>query len=332
MGFVDGPNLYAYVRNNPWTLWDPLGLAPPSLNEMKAANGDTGILNLPSSRDDASVVGSPLYFQQSNVQTRAQAEDQRNFQEWLDSPTGQRIQGGFQVLGGLVTSALGIVGVGVPEPATTAAGGALLWLGTDNMSVGSYRMIYGKPAETATTQIVTGVSESMGASETQAVYVDSFVQTGLEIGSGSFVVASQLKVLNRILFGLPVRAVAGSRGFYISEVDMVQLQALAYKHKIEIRITGSRAETPTSYMNRFNHPQSLPPWRERKVVSDYIEGNPGAGDLDLAFGQHLTPELKRELQQVFNVRKVDVYPALDGAPIIVITPEGQVYRIPADWE
>lgn len=25
-GFVDGPNLYAYVRQNPWTAWDPLGL------------------------------------------------------------------------------------------------------------------------------------------------------------------------------------------------------------------------------------------------------------------------------------------------------------------
>jgi RHS repeat-associated protein len=25
-GFVDGPNLYAYVRQNPWTFWDPLGL------------------------------------------------------------------------------------------------------------------------------------------------------------------------------------------------------------------------------------------------------------------------------------------------------------------
>jgi len=27
-GFVDGPNLYAYVNQNPWTKFDPLGLAP----------------------------------------------------------------------------------------------------------------------------------------------------------------------------------------------------------------------------------------------------------------------------------------------------------------
>jgi RHS repeat-associated protein len=26
-GFVDGPNLYAYVKQNPWTFWDPDGLA-----------------------------------------------------------------------------------------------------------------------------------------------------------------------------------------------------------------------------------------------------------------------------------------------------------------
>ncbi len=26
MGFVDGPNMYAYVRQNPWTMFDPLGL------------------------------------------------------------------------------------------------------------------------------------------------------------------------------------------------------------------------------------------------------------------------------------------------------------------
>jgi RHS repeat-associated protein len=26
LGFVDGPNVYTYVRQNPWTMWDPLGL------------------------------------------------------------------------------------------------------------------------------------------------------------------------------------------------------------------------------------------------------------------------------------------------------------------
>jgi RHS repeat-associated protein len=27
LGLVDGPNVYCYVRQNPWTMWDPLGLA-----------------------------------------------------------------------------------------------------------------------------------------------------------------------------------------------------------------------------------------------------------------------------------------------------------------
>ena len=37
-GFVDGPNLYAYVRQNPWTAWDPEGLcgwADPGGNYFK---------------------------------------------------------------------------------------------------------------------------------------------------------------------------------------------------------------------------------------------------------------------------------------------------------
>ncbi len=39
-GFVDGPNVYAYVKQNPWTSFDPLGLAdapanrPPNLLEF----------------------------------------------------------------------------------------------------------------------------------------------------------------------------------------------------------------------------------------------------------------------------------------------------------
>lgn len=44
-GFVDGPNLYAYVRQNPWTNFDPNGLALADNNDMKLseqarANGD----------------------------------------------------------------------------------------------------------------------------------------------------------------------------------------------------------------------------------------------------------------------------------------------------
>lgn len=36
-GFVDGPNLYAYVKQNPWTHWDPLGLkVPENRNEAES--------------------------------------------------------------------------------------------------------------------------------------------------------------------------------------------------------------------------------------------------------------------------------------------------------
>ncbi|MBV6501190.1 MAG: hypothetical protein CJBNEKGG_03695 [Prosthecobacter sp.] len=38
-GFVDGPNLYAYVRQNPWTFWDPDGLAINEKGRDRDENG-----------------------------------------------------------------------------------------------------------------------------------------------------------------------------------------------------------------------------------------------------------------------------------------------------
>ena len=46
-GFVDGPNLYAYVRQNPWTSFDPLGLREASDSEnamLKKLLGEAGIV------------------------------------------------------------------------------------------------------------------------------------------------------------------------------------------------------------------------------------------------------------------------------------------------
>jgi hypothetical protein len=41
-GFVDGPNLYAYVKQNPWTAWDPDGLKlnMPQLKSEEGLSGD----------------------------------------------------------------------------------------------------------------------------------------------------------------------------------------------------------------------------------------------------------------------------------------------------
>ena len=39
-GFVDGPNLYAYVVQNPWTKFDPQGLSGESLDELQHQTAD----------------------------------------------------------------------------------------------------------------------------------------------------------------------------------------------------------------------------------------------------------------------------------------------------
>ncbi|MCW1917126.1 hypothetical protein OJ996_26325, partial [Luteolibacter sp. GHJ8] len=39
-GFVDGPNVYAYVRQNPWSAFDPEGLAPQIVNTLASMGDD----------------------------------------------------------------------------------------------------------------------------------------------------------------------------------------------------------------------------------------------------------------------------------------------------
>jgi len=60
LGFVDGPNMYAYVVQNPWTMFDPQGLAVGEFRHMKG-NG-------------ANIVGSPIYNEST---------------EYWESPEGQ---------------------------------------------------------------------------------------------------------------------------------------------------------------------------------------------------------------------------------------------------
>jgi uncharacterized protein RhaS with RHS repeats len=40
LGFVDGPNVYTYVRQNPWSKFDPLGLAAKALLKLVSGKAD----------------------------------------------------------------------------------------------------------------------------------------------------------------------------------------------------------------------------------------------------------------------------------------------------
>ncbi len=48
LGFVDGPNLYAYVKQNPWTGWDPEGLATVEDYQKKIGNAQSKMDKLSS--------------------------------------------------------------------------------------------------------------------------------------------------------------------------------------------------------------------------------------------------------------------------------------------
>jgi RHS repeat-associated protein len=57
-GFVDGPNLYAYVMQNPWSKWDPRGLSP---EEMLVGNQAVQMQKT-SDRDGSGVYIIPILF------------------------------------------------------------------------------------------------------------------------------------------------------------------------------------------------------------------------------------------------------------------------------
>jgi len=50
-GFIDGPNLYCYVKQNPWTMWDPDGLQSYGFPPMYAENRDFRLAHDQAVRD-----------------------------------------------------------------------------------------------------------------------------------------------------------------------------------------------------------------------------------------------------------------------------------------
>jgi RHS repeat-associated protein len=66
LGFVDGPNLYAYVVQNPWTYFDPEGLKTEREEVEKG--------NIPPAKQGGNVVGTSMY-NASTAQTERNAKD-----------------------------------------------------------------------------------------------------------------------------------------------------------------------------------------------------------------------------------------------------------------
>ena len=82
----------------------------------------------------------------------------------------------------------------------------------------------------------------------------------------------------------------------MSDRQIKKTQKLTDQSGEEIHITGSRAETPASYQNRIDNPESLPEFRQQKPKSGFLEGTEN-GDVDLEHGHPVSPNTEKGLKK-----------------------------------
>ena len=155
-GMVDGPNLYSYVQQNPWTMFDPEGLegyfprtqyerdhgTPPDIALLKAAGAWAG-----------------------------------------DHP---RTMGGIKAAGSALEMAAGVAGTLAPTGVTQVLGGAAVAHGGDGFQAGVRQAWNGTPTETFTQQAIAGIATKSGANPATAQTIgavgDGLLGFGLTLG------------------------------------------------------------------------------------------------------------------------------------------------------
>lgn len=162
-GFVDGPNLYAYVRCNPWTKWDPHGLE--SWADPRGLPGCSPALR--SALDE-----------QDRERAASLAKDAHAVGQWMNGHP--RTMGALQAAGGVAQLAAGVVGLGAPEPTglTKAAGYVAIAHGADDVQAGVRQALTGKQVENVTTQMTEGSVKALGGSDTTAKVAGVVVNIG----------------------------------------------------------------------------------------------------------------------------------------------------------
>jgi uncharacterized protein RhaS with RHS repeats len=130
-GLVDGPNLYTYVQQNPWTAFDPLGLAAVSINEIENRSGSKVPTDSPSVSDSEirgksrAVVGQAIYRlktdQYGNAGVAIVAEDGRNPEEYYPTQSQKQAADDARELQDALELATLAVAMATPLPFDDAA-------------------------------------------------------------------------------------------------------------------------------------------------------------------------------------------------------------------
>lgn len=170
-GYVDGLSLYLYVKGNPLSLVDPMGLHDGAEYRQRQYE----------KRQWQKVGGDPKDL---DWEKRAGVKLVDHTVKALNTPTGRRVMGGVQAAGGAAEALVG--GMGALATAPTMAGPILSSVvalhGVDNFQAGIRQAFSGKPASTLTHTAVSKVATAAGAQPVVADYLGTAVDLGLGIG------------------------------------------------------------------------------------------------------------------------------------------------------
>ena len=183
-GMVDGPNLYAYVNQNPWTKFDPEGLEgyfPRTVYERNGGEAPDVLL------------------------LRAAGA-------WANEHP--RTMGGVKAVGSAGEMAVGVAGAMAPTGVTQALGGVAIVHGGDGFQAGVRQAWNGTPTGTFTQQAIAGVAEKSGASPDAAHTIGA-------VGDGLLGVGVTLGVSATIA---PVKSAATTLSEATSETDRALVQ------------------------------------------------------------------------------------------------------------
>ncbi|MES2735661.1 MAG: RHS repeat-associated core domain-containing protein [Verrucomicrobiota bacterium] len=292
-GFVDGPNLYAYVKQNPWTSFDPDGLracggpmparkTPPSSAEQIFMGAYGAVLSIPSG--PALLTAMPQRTV-SAIATQAKAD--------YKDGGGVGVFNRYNPIANIVGGVVGFDPVngsplGLQERSQSVTGGLLGLYGTTQAGVALTNKVAGAlvkaPPPTAPT-LGAKVTGAVAAAEAEAAAANTAGRTNAQLvqdiatraeawgtrqgipAAGSGPVQGTLKhgYAERLLDRY--QSLYGSRGLQ-TEASYLNGQAVPYRTKGSVRLDVYEPSTGSVWDYKFTPNPSLPASRVQRIINN----------------------------------------------------------------
>ncbi|MES2506455.1 MAG: RHS repeat-associated core domain-containing protein [Verrucomicrobiota bacterium] len=292
-GFVDGPNLYAYVKQNPWTAFDPDGLracggpmparkTPPSSAEQIFMGAYGAVLSIPSG---PALLAAMPERSVSAIATQAKAD----YKDGGSVGVLNRYNPIANIVGGVVGfDPVNGSPLGLQERSQSVTGGLLGLYGTTQAGVALTNKVAGAlvkaPPPTAPT-LGAKVTGAVAAAEAEAAAANTAGRTNAQLvqdiatraeawgtrqgipAAGSGPVQGTLKhgYAERLLDRY--QSLYGSRGLQ-TEASYLNGQAVPYRTKGSVRLDVYEPSTGSVWDYKFTPTPSLPASRVQRIINN----------------------------------------------------------------